>query len=140
MAWKASLVFAVVLAAAGCQHQEQAPAATGTQLQKVQAGDVDVVLLAPASSLKSGADDSFTLEFRRTGSDALVDVGTVKVAATMPMAGMPPMMANAEATPTGTTGRYTVKSHLTMSGTWSFGVEWQGPAGNGSAKLSANAQ
>ena len=139
MAWKASLVFALVLATAGCQHQE-APAATGTQLQKVQAGDVDVVLLAPTSSLKWGEDDTFTLEFRRTGSDALVDVGTVKVAATMPMAGMSPMMANAEATPSGTPGRYTVKSHLTMAGTWSLGVEWQGPAGNGNAKLSANAQ
>ena len=140
MAWKASLVFAIVLASAGCQHQQASPASTGTQLQKVQAGDLDVVLLAPTASLKTGQDDSFTLEFRRTGSDALVDVGTVKVAATMPMAGMPPMMANAEATPSGTPGRYTVKSHLTMTGTWSFGVEWQGPAGNGSAKLSANAQ
>lgn len=140
MAWKASLVFAVVLAAAGCQHQDQTPSATGTQLQKVQSGDIDVVLLAPSASLKLGQDDSFTLEFRRTGSDALVDVGTVKVSATMPMAGMPAMMASAEATPTGTPGRYTVKSQLTMTGTWTFGVEWQGPAGSGSAKLSANAQ
>ena len=138
MAWKACIVFAVVLAAAACQNQ--APAATGTELQKVQAGDLDVVLLSPASSLKQGEDDDFTLEFRRTGSNTLVDVGLVKVSATMPMAGMPPMMANASAMPTGTAGRYTVTSHLTMSGTWSFGVEWQGPAGSGRAKLSANAQ
>ena len=140
MAWKTTLIFALMLAAGGCQHQDQTAAAAGTELQKVQAGDVDVVLLAPEASLKQGKDDSFTLEFRRTGSNTLVDVGTVKVAATMPMAGMSPMMANAEATPTGTPGRYTVKSHLTMTGTWNFGVEWQGPAGNGSAKLSANAQ
>ena len=106
----------------------------------MQAGDLDVVLLAPASSLKQGEDDAFTLEFRRTGSNTLVDVGSVKVSATMPMAGMPPMMANASAMPTGTAGRYTVNSHLTMTGTWNFGVEWQGPAGSGSAKLSANAQ
>ena len=58
----------------------------------------------------------------------------------MPMDGLPPMQANAEATPTGTPGRYAVKIHLTMNGTWNFGVEWQGPAGKGSAKLSANAQ
>lgn len=140
MAWKASFVFALVLAAAGCQHQDQTPASAGTQVQKVQSGDIDVVLLAPSASLKPGQDDSFTLEFRRTGSDTLVDVGTVKVSATMPMAGMPAMMANADVTPAGTPGRYTVKSHLTMSGTWTFGVEWQGPAGTGSAKLSANAQ
>ena len=138
MAWKACIVFAVMLAAVACQ--KQAPAANGTELQKVQAGDLDVVLLAPASSLKWGEDDAFTLEFRRTGSNTLVDVGTVKVSATMPMAGMSPMMANASAMPTGTAGRYTVNSHLTMSGTWSFGVEWQGPAGSGSAKLSASAQ
>ena len=138
MAWTTSLVFALVLALAGCR-QAQEPA-IGTELQKVRAGDVDVVLLAEAPSLKHGEDDSFTIEFRRTGSDALVDVGTVKVAATMPMPGMPSMKANAEAIPTGIPGRYTVKSHLTMTGTWDFGVEWQGPAGNGSAKLSANAQ
>ena len=138
MAWKACIVFAVVVTTAACQHQS-APA-TGTELQKVQAGDLDVVLLAPASSLKQGEDDAFTLEFRRTGSNTLVDVGTVKVSATMPMAGMPPMMANASAMPTGTAGRYTVNSPLTMSGTWSIGVEWEGPAGSGSAKLSANAQ
>lgn len=139
MAWRASLVFALVLAAAGCQPQAHEPA-TGIELQKVRAGDLDVVLLSKAPSLKHGEDDSFTLEFRRTGSGALVDVGSVNVAATMPMPGMPSMKANAEAIPTGTPGRYTVTSHLTMTGTWDFAVEWQGPAGNGSAKLSANAQ
>jgi YtkA-like len=138
MAWKSCIVFAVIVAVAACQSQ--APATAGTEIQKVQAGDLDVVLLAPSTSLKQGADDAFTVEFRRSGSNTLIDVGTVKVSATMPMAGMPAMKANASAMPTGTPGRYTVNSHLTMAGTWNFAVEWHGPAGSGSAELSANAQ
>ena len=135
MAWK-TLIVCAALVAASCNGATQPPATK--QLQTVRAGELDVVLLAPESTLKQGKD-TFTIEFRRAGSTTLVDVGTVKVSATMPMAGMPPMMANASAMPTGTAGRYTVNSHLTMTGTWNFGVEWQGPAGSGSAKLTADA-
>ena len=136
MAWKTLIVGAVLLAAS-CNGATQPPATK--QLHTVRAGDLDVVLLASEATLKQGKD-TFTIEFRRAGSTTLVDVGTVKVSATMPMAGMPPMMADAVAMPAGTPGRYTVNSQLTMAGTWNVGVEWDGPAGKGSTRLSTTAQ
>ena len=136
MAWKA-LIVCLALMTAACKG----PATESAEnvLQTVRAGDLEVVLLAPQAVLKTGKD-TFTIEFRRQGTTTLVDVGTVKVSATMPMAGMPPMMADAVATPAGVPGRYTVNSQFTMAGTWNLGVEWEGPAGKGSAKLSTTAQ
>jgi len=136
MAWKTLIVCAALVVAA-CNGATQQP--TTNQLHTVRVGDLDVVLLASAPVLKQGKD-TFTIEFRRAGSTTLVDVGTIKVSATMPMAGMPPMMADAVAMPEGTPGRYTVNSQFTMAGTWNVGVEWDGPAGKGSAKLSTAAQ
>jgi hypothetical protein len=34
-----------------------------------------------------------------------------------------------------TPGRYTVASDLAMAGTWRLTIEWDGPAGHGSASL-----
>ena len=54
------------------------------ELQRIRSGDLDVVLLSNDGRL-SHDTDTMTVEFRR--GDTLVDVGTVKAAATMPMAG-----------------------------------------------------
>src|SRR5687767_15861891 len=56
------------------------------ELQRVHANGLDVVLLSSDGTLTHGKD-TFTVEFRR--GDKLVDVGRVKAAATMPMAGLP---------------------------------------------------
>jgi hypothetical protein len=121
----------VSVAAAGCGRQDEAPAMRA--LQNVKAGDMDVVLLAPADALPQGKA-TFVLEFR--GPDgALRDVGIVKANATMPMAGMPPMFGNLELQPAGTPGRYQVAGDFSMAGTWQINVEWQGPAGMGSTIL-----
>ena len=131
-----TIVFGLMLAVAACGSREQS---RGTELQRIQSGDLDIVLLASEPALKQG-DDSFSIEFRKTGTTELVDVGAVKVSATMPMAGMPPMMASIAAEPSPEPGRYMVTSRLTMSGAWNIGVEWSGPAGSGSTKLSVLAQ
>ena len=135
MAWKA-VVFGVMLTMAACGSRQQA---AGTERQKVESGNLDIVLLSSEPALKQGAD-TFTIEFRERGTTDLVDVGTVKVSATMPMAGMPPMMASASVEPSGQGGRYTVTSNLTMTGAWTIGIEWSGPVGSGSARLSVPAQ
>ena len=135
MAWKA-LIIGLVLSVAACSSS--APPAGG-ELQKVQAGDIEIVLLSPEPALKQG-EDSATLEFRKAGTTTPIDVGTVKVSATMPMAGMAPMMADAVVASTATPGRYTLTTRLTMAGSWNIGIEWQGPAGTGKASLSAPAQ
>ena len=60
---------------------------TAGVVQTVRAGDLDIVLLSPTGTLRQGRN-SFTFEFRRTGTTTLVDVGTVRASANMPMPGM----------------------------------------------------
>jgi len=103
------------------------------ELQRVKAGTMDIVLLAPGDSLKQGKG-SFVLEFRDAGGN-LVDVGTVMVGASMPMPGMAPMFGESTVTPSATKGRYDVASDLGMAGTWRLQVAWDGPAGKGSASM-----
>ena len=68
-------------------------------IQTVQAGELDVVLLAPAGALHQGRN-TFTIEFRRAGTTPLVDAGTVRASANMPMPGMV-MSGGMQVTPTG---------------------------------------
>lgn len=109
------------------------------ELQRVQSAGLDIVLLTPGEGLRAGKD-TFFIEFRSAGEGRLIDVGTVQAVATMPMAGMAPMSGSIEVTPTATTGRYSVNSQLSMAGDWRIGIEWNGPAGRGSASLSTSAQ
>ena len=103
------------------------------ELQRVKAGSMDVVLLAPGDSLKQGKG-SFVLEFRDADA-TLVDVGSVMVGASMPMPGMAPMFGECLVTPSPTKGRYEVVSDLGMAGTWRLQIAWDGPAGKGSASV-----
>jgi hypothetical protein len=98
------------------------------ELDRARSGDLDVVLLSSDGALTHGKD-SFTVEFRR--GDNLVDVGTVKGAATMPMAGLPAMLGSVFVDPGDAPGRYTATTDLSMSGGWQLAVEWDGPAGKG---------
>jgi hypothetical protein len=109
------------------------------ELQRVNAGAMTVVLLASGDALKSGKDTA-VLEFR-SGTDArLIDVGTVKVSATMAMQGMAPMMGSMFVHKTDTAGRYSIDTDLGMIGTWQLGVEWDGPAGTGKTNMSSAVQ
>ena len=65
----------------------------------------------------------------------LRDVGTVTATATMPMPGMGPMLGTIAVAPSATPGRYTVTTDLWMSGGWQIAVNWDGPAGKGSARF-----
>ena len=106
-----------------------------TELQRVQSGNIEVVVLAPTVALKQ-TRNYCTLEFR-TGTDRhLVDVGTVKVRTTMTMEGQPMDGFVTDVKPAGT-GRYTVEMVLAMTGDWTIAIEWDGPAGHGSAMFGA---
>jgi YtkA-like len=109
------------------------------ELQRVQAGTLDVVLLSTRDALSEGRG-SFVLEFRSRAGDQLVDVGDVKVNATMPMAGMAPMIGTVTAKRTSVAGRYDVDSDLGMAGSWRIGVEWNDGAGKDSAVLLGRVQ
>jgi YtkA-like protein len=104
------------------------------ELQRTRSGELDVVLLSQRDVVRQGRD-SVVLEFRRADG-SLVDVGTVRVNASMPMAGMAPMFGGTEIHTADTKGRYIVNTDLRMAGSWRFVVDWDG-AGKGSASFSA---
>ena len=121
----------VMLLLSACGGGDQASALK--ELQRAKSGNLNVVLLSAGDSLQRGKG-SFVLEFR-DGGGGLVDVGTVSVSATMPMAGMAPMFGDSTVMPTETKGRYDVASDFGMAGTWRLNISWNGPAGSGSASL-----
>ena len=124
------VISAALLLLTACGSNETAQL---KELQRVKAGAMDIVLLAPGDSLKQG-QGRFVLEFRDAGGN-LVDVGNVMVGASMPMPGMAPMFGESTVTPSATKGRYDVASDLAMAGTWRLQVAWDGPAGKGSASM-----
>jgi hypothetical protein len=90
-------------------------------VQQQQSGDYKIAILSETGTIQQG-NKPFTLEFRRATNDQLVDVGAVNVAPVMEMAGMGPMMASTQVTPSETPGRYTAIGNLTMSGHWKVNV------------------
>ena len=96
-----------------------------------------ITLSNPAGRLAQGRN-AFQLEFRSTAG-ALVDVGTVRLAASMTMPGMV-MSSPVTVTPAGRAGVYDVTAELGMSGSWQMNLEWNGPAGSGSANFEGNVQ
>ncbi len=122
----------IVVAGVSCNR---APAGTDLiELQRIRSGSLDVVLLSNDGTL-SHDKDTLTIEFRR-GED-LVDVGAVKAAATMPMAGLPEMQGSVFLKRGDVPGRYTAETDLSMSGGWKLTIEWDGPAGRGTTTFQA---
>jgi Cu(I)/Ag(I) efflux system membrane protein CusA/SilA len=107
-------------------------------IQTVRAGDLDVVLLSPTGTLRQGRN-AFTIEFRRTGTNTLVDVGSVRASANMPMPGMV-MSGGLQVAPAGVPGRYSASAEFGMAGAWQMAIEWDGPAGKGSVNFEGGVQ
>jgi hypothetical protein len=114
-----------------------ATSAGGVVVQSVRSGDLEIVLLSPTGTLRSGRN-TFTIEFR-SASGGLRDVGPVRAAANMTMPGMA-MSGNLQVSPTGAAGRYTATAEFGMAGTWQMSIEWNGPAGHGSANFQGTVQ
>jgi Cu(I)/Ag(I) efflux system membrane protein CusA/SilA len=111
--------------------------AGGGVVQTVRSGDMEIVLLTPTGTLRTGRN-TVTIEFRSPTGD-LLDVGTVRVAANMAMPGMV-MSGNVQVLATGVLGRYTVTAEFGMGGAWPISIEWNGPAGRGSANFEGAVQ
>ena len=107
-------------------------------IQTVQSGDLDVVLLSPTGTLRQGRN-AFTIEFRRAGTTTLVDAGTVRANANMPMPGMV-MSGGLQVAPTSVPGRYSATAEFGMAGAWQMAIEWDGPAGAGSVNFQGGVQ
>ena len=108
-----------------------------TAVQRVQAGNLQIVLMSPTGTLRLGRN-AFTIEFRSAGGE-LVDVGTVRASANMPMPGMV-MSGGLQLTPTGVPGRYEATAEFGMAGAWPMAVQWDGPAGRGSVNFEGTVQ
>ena len=122
---------AIVMLVSACGSR--APQGSMKEIQRTKAGDLEVVLLGQSDALPQGKGFAI-LEFH-DASGSLVDVGAVKVNATMPMAGMAPMIAGSEVKPTPAPGRYEIATDFSMAGSWQLAVEWDGPKGHGTARM-----
>ena len=111
--------------------------AGGGVVQTVRSGDMEIVLRASAGTLRTGRN-TFTIEFR-SSSGALLDVGTVRVAANMAMPGMV-MPGNVHVQSAGVPGRYAATAEFGMAGSWPITIDWNGPAGRGSVNFEGSVQ
>ena len=130
-----SLLF-LVMVMMGCHHTDEA--VSGTALQRLKSGELEVLLLSPQDALRHGSD-TFMIEFRSLLKGKLTDVGTVRSSANMPMPGMA-MFGNIDVRRTSVVGRYVADAKLEMGGTWRMTIEWEGPAGHGSLIFSQSVQ
>jgi hypothetical protein len=110
----------------------------GQVIQRVRSGEVEIVLLSDDGVLRQGRN-RFVIEFRRPGTDDFVDVGRVSAGATMPMPGMV-MSSGLEVEPTETPGRFRATAEFGMAGAWQVALDWDGPAGRGSARFEGGVQ
>jgi hypothetical protein len=133
----AAIATVLVWRTSGPPGDEAAGGAAGV-IQTVRASEVDVVLLSPTGTLRQGRN-AFTIEFRRTGTNTLVDAGTVRASANMPMPGMV-MSGGLQVAPTGVAGRYSATAEFGMAGAWQMAIEWDGPAGRGSVNFEGGVQ
>ena len=107
------------------------------EIQRVKSGDLDVVLLSEDGALNQGRD-AFVIEFRNADG-TLQDAGTVTTSANMAMPGMT-MPGSVQVEPAGVPGRYRASGDFGMAGGWQMKVEWNGPAGRGSAVFDGDVQ
>jgi Cu(I)/Ag(I) efflux system membrane protein CusA/SilA len=141
----ATVLLAVVTVALFVGWRLSRPRVTGTGASEAagrvvltaRSGDMNIVLLSRTGTLGTGRN-TLTMEFR-SSSGGLVDVGTVRVSATMTMPGMV-MPANVQVETSGVPGRFTATAEFGMAGTWPINVEWNGPAGSGSVSLHGSVQ
>jgi hypothetical protein len=96
------------------------------------------VLLSSSGTLRQGRN-VFTVEFRKSGTDSLVDVGQVRANASMTMPGMA-MSGGLQVEPTDVPGRYAASAEFGMAGTWRMAIEWDGAAGKGSVNFEGGVQ
>jgi Cu(I)/Ag(I) efflux system membrane protein CusA/SilA len=109
----------------------------GTVVQRVNANGLQIALLSPTGGLHLGRN-AFSIEFRSTGG-ALVDAGAVRLSANMPMPGMV-MSGGVQVQRTSVTGLYDATAEFGMAGAWHMAIEWDGPAGRGSANFEGAVQ
>jgi copper/silver efflux system protein len=139
----AAIVLAIAIAGGGWWLRARTSATpqaeqSGAVLQTVRTGDLAITLSNPTGELRQGAND-FRIEFRSARTNAPVNVGDVRLNAAMSMPGMT-MAGTTTVTPGDRPGTYEAKGDFAMSGSWDMTLEWNGPAGRGSAAFKGSVQ
>ena len=129
-----AIIVAVALVSAACR-QTSGPGEQLNELARTRSGNLDVVLLSSDAAVNTGKD-TVTIEFRSASDGRLVEVGSVKANARMPMASMAPMLGPVVIERSPEPGRYVATTELSMAGEWRLSLEWNGPAGQGSVTFS----
>ncbi len=132
---KRSIAIAVMLA--GLLTGWLANGAWSAELKVIQTQKTKnaVITLKSESGQWAQGKNSFVLEF--TSPDGKpIDAGKVTLSTSMPMPGMAPMIAGATVTPDAGPGRYLGTISFPDSGARQVTVNWDGPAGKGSARFS----
>jgi hypothetical protein len=135
-------VIAVIVAVAATgwwvRSRPQTTDAVGTVLETVRTGDLVITLSNADGALRQGANN-FRIEFRSARTNERVDVGMVTLGAAMTMPGMV-MTSPITIAPAGLPGVYNATGEYSMAGSWQMTLEWNGPAGRGSAAFDGEVQ
>ena len=140
----AAIVLVIVTAIGGWWLRDRMSAAPqidtpiGAVLQTVRSGDLAITLSNPTGELRQGTND-FRIEFRSARTNTPVNVGDVRLNGAMTMPGMA-MTATTSVTPGDRPGVYEAKGDFGMTGSWQMTLEWDGPAGRGSAAFKGSVQ
>lgn len=129
----AGAVLAAAVSVAACGGADDGM----VEIQRVKAGDLDIVLLSADGALDQG-NETFVIEFRKPDG-TLQDAGTVRTSATMTMPGMT-MPGNVQVVPADVPGRYRATGNFGMSGGWQMKLDWNGPAGQGAVTVDGMVQ
>jgi Cu(I)/Ag(I) efflux system membrane protein CusA/SilA len=127
----AVIVLLAMIAVGAWVWMRQAGPEPGAVLETVRSGNLVITLSTPEGELRQGSN-RVVLEFRSAATNDLVDVGAVKLAASMAMPGMV-MTSPITIAPTSRAGVYEATGDFAMAGAWQMALEWDGPAGRGSA-------
>ena len=118
--------------------QSASEPAAGQVVHTERSGELEIALLTGTGTLRAGRN-AFVIEFRSASDRRLVNVGTARASANMPMPGMV-MPGNVQVSPTGVPGRYEGTAEFGMAGAWQMAIEWDGPAGRGSVNFEGAVQ
>jgi len=139
----AAIVLAIAIGAGGWWLRDRMSASPQTEsagavLQTVRSGDLAITLSNPSGELRQGANN-FRIEFRSARTNMPVNVVDVRLNAAMTMPGMA-MAGTTSVTPGDRTGIYEARGDFAMAGSWQMTLEWDGPAGRGSAAFKGSVQ
>jgi len=136
----AAIVIGLIAALAGgwWLYTRQGAPDPGVTLETVRSGNLVITLSNPPGELRQGSN-RVVIAFRSAETNGLVDVGDVRLAASMAMPGMV-MTSPITIARTGTPGLYEATAEFGMAGSWQMTLEWDGPVGRGSASFEGNVQ